>query len=621
VITPDEASLPAIQVNALRPYASLVMFQCPHGQQQAAFALLWAAIVKATCAVRIGSTAVIESGLAGIEQYLGNSNPSFESIDEANGFIYRTQRPSSWAQPTSEYIDTRYFLALIIRRRSLLALHCESSARDSVLRWLSRNPQTLLRLVPEDILQGAFLKGEAKVLWLRGAHAPRPTRPDSKQLSGRRLQEALNPLDDNTFAMMSARAALPPDANRTAFIGNVGTTPQKGTVWNRPTNNFDEFVRLVSEVMTTIEEISSTGEGVDRPYPILASATNDLSQVSGAYDAVALPLESSPLESEIDPDLVAAAEVLERAVMIIHPRENGADFVMDVGLDGAIGGSILAQATLNAGRVHFNFGFHGSPTNPEMVRAVLDGLGYGDELITVYYDSGHSISGGRIIVPSVRPEPFRNWSFRDFSGYDITLEKPDGARSPQAIHAEIGRDGDRSLFAWVTKNYSEGFLICDDGPGEVSDFLHLAYDCTLSYIHVKAASTRSANRGVAVGAYEVLASQAVKNLAVLTTRTLGQRLHFPFVSEPACWVDGLRVSARDKFLDALEYHGPQDDTRVIVVQPHVNKMLYDRLKTASSTDEVSRNQTRLQLLETLLNAARGAAMAVGGDLITVGAMA
>lgn len=120
-------------------------------------------------------------------------------LDQAGGFVYRTIRPPSWAMPDSPYADVEHELALVMRRGQLLALSGPGALRKSVVRWLQRNPQQVLRTVDADVLQGAFLSGEGKVLWLRGAHAPRTTKPDSKQLSGRHLQEALNPLDDNSL--------------------------------------------------------------------------------------------------------------------------------------------------------------------------------------------------------------------------------------------------------------------------------------------------------------------------------------------------------------------------------------------------------------------------------------
>jgi hypothetical protein len=305
--------------------------------------------------------------------------------------------------------------------------------------------------------------------------------------------------------------------------------------------------------------------------------------------------------------------------MIVHGHQNDAAFTIDVGLDGAIGGTILAQPGSTPSGVHLQFGPQGAATNPETVRQILEALRYGDDLYVVYYDSGHTISAGAIVSPSTRAEPYRRWDFRDFAGFDITREKPD-RDPPQQIHNAIGLPGDTSLFGWVVATYRTGYLICDDGPGEVADFLHIAHDCTLTFIHVKAANTSNPTRGVAVGAYELVSSQAVKNLTVLTTQLLRQRIESPTVPNPASWVDGQRVADRTPFLEALDYVGPQDDKRVVIVQPHMNKELYKRLKGAGVTPDLTLNQRRLQLLETLLNASRSAAIYVGGDLITVGAL-
>jgi hypothetical protein len=67
------------------------------------------------------------------------------------------------------------------------------------------------------------------------------------------------------------------------------------------------------------------------------------------------------------------------------------------------------------------------------------------------------------------------------SGYRVDKEKPNG-RTPEEIHAAIGENGDDSLFAWVVQAYRSGTLLCDDGPGEVADFLHIDDNGTLSLI-------------------------------------------------------------------------------------------------------------------------------------------
>jgi hypothetical protein len=66
------------------------------------------------------------------------------------------------------------------------------------------------------------------------------------------------------------------------------------------------------------------------------------------------------------------------------------------------------------------------------------------------------------------------------------------ARQPgQSLRDAIAVADDDSLFAWVVKRFGDGWLVCDDGPGEVADFLHIANDGTLTIIHVKAAGNHS----------------------------------------------------------------------------------------------------------------------------------
>jgi len=40
-------------------------------------------------------------------------------------------------------------------------------------------------------------------------------------------------------------------------------------------------------------------------------------------------------------------------------------------------------------------------------------------------------------------------------------------------------------FAWVVEKVGPGWLTCDDGSGEVADFVHIAPDETLTLLHVK----------------------------------------------------------------------------------------------------------------------------------------
>jgi hypothetical protein len=269
--------------------------------------------------------------------------------------------------------------------------------------------------------------------------------------------------------------------------------------------------------------------------------------------------------------------------------------------------------TADKGRVRFNFGFDNDSTltNLPAVRAVKDALEYSEELLSVYYDSGHMVDGRSIWKREVRSVPFPRWKFEDFSGFDIAKEKP--GKSPNEIDSKIGLNGDDSLFHWVMQFYSTGWLTCDDGAGEVADFVHVSPEGTLSLVHVKAANSTAGQRRIAVGTYEVVASQAAKNLVNLDPDSLHARLSSSTGMTRATWIDGVREADRSVFLDALEARSASDELRVVIVQPHVSESTYGPLRLARGSN-ASEDFYRLNLLETLLNTIRGSVTSVGADM-------
>ena len=215
---------------------------------------------------------------------------------------------------------------------------------------------------------------------------------------------------------------------------------------------------------------------------------------------------------------------------------------------------------------------------------VLDALQYTD-LLTVYYSSGHAVNSGSVWSAEVRRSPFPNWQWSDFSQFDICAEKPPEL-APQKIHDAIGQQGDRSLFAWVVKNYgSSGWLTCDDGPGEVADFVKYDGDGTLTLVHVKAAKSDSSKRRVNVTSYEVVTSQATKNLSFLNTRHLLERIANPAVSSPACWYNGGRAEGRGDLIEYLKLRPSHAPVKVVIIQPQLTEQVYK--ETHSRADETS----------------------------------
>lgn len=608
-----------IVLDALRPYISLLFLECTGNREDFAFGKLVDFMKKTRKSRAHNTCTALGSGFVNISAFLRNDPESY-GVDQIDGFIYKLESNPSWAMPGSAYVDTRHVLSIALRRGRISAVYCESSLRDAIARWLKREPRPPLTRVSQNVLQGAFLRGEAKGLWLHGTHVRSAIRPDTKHITGRRVQDALSPLEDSSFAMSAARSRLPEDAARTALLGIVGTVPRKGIVWNRQSQDFNEFLAASIEALELIEETIASGAPLDRPFPILAVESHDLSEVHGAYDILTLTPDDLPTSTDVTDEMIDAADVLQHATLKVIGSATAADFKLEAGLDGSVGGVLHATVRMSGDDVVFNFGYdYGTePTDPASVRRILDALG-NDDLFAVYYDSGHVVSPHGIGRRNINPAPFGNWHFLDFSGFDITAEKP--GKTPSEIHSTIGAGNDRSLFGWVAHHYSSGWLICDDGPGEVADFVHISPDGVLSLIHVKAAHSASPLRGISVSAFEVVAGQAAKNSRYLVDLdSLSETLMIPHTHERAAWIDGKRVPDRTEFLAMIGGLMPSDKRQVVIVQPHVSEEIYNRIRArdASKTIWRARDLLRLNSLETLLHTTRGAAVALSAELQVIG---
>ena len=617
-----EESQPLVDPNALKPYASLMILQITGQDPTLVLRTLCNQMARASGRARAGnSSMILASGVGDVSQYLRTDDNGPGDLDDIWAFIYQRQLVPGWSVIESRYTNTEHELGVVIRRNKLIAIHCNPPLRSAIQTWLDRPPRPLLERVAPAVLNGAFLAGETKGLWLRGAQTPSTSKPDSKTVAGRRLQDSLSPFEDGGYALASARASIEASEDRQAFTGTVGTTPRQSVVWNKPTSSFGEFATLVTEVLALVEKTAATGGAVEQPYPILAEESTDLSAVSNAFDIVVASAVDFPVGADVDQDLLNAIAFLEDATFIVHGVNGSPEFILEVGYRGAMAGSLRCTVVEEKRHFRFKIGYEATrtPTNPDLTRSILDALIYSNELLNVYYDSGHMLDGQSIWLRRVRNEPFPNWVFEDFSGYDISQEKPcEGG--PDLIHSKIALAGDTSLFGWVVAHYSEGWLICDDGSGEVADFVHLAPNGDLSLIHVKAAASKASSRRPAVGAYEVVASQATKNLSYLNLDILYRRLAQSPISDPASWTDGNRVPDRTEFLEMLQCRGAREKKFVVIVQPHVSEPMYSKYQPTTDTP-ANADEYRMMLLETLLNANRGPVTGLGAELVVTGSLA
>ena len=495
-------------------------------------------------------------------------------------FVRRREDPPTWAGPASDFVDVTHQLTIVLRRGGFVVVCTDKPSQERLQTWLDR--QTSLRRYPSEVLESALIRGDVKNLWLRGIHRRTSMKADGKVLSGSNVEQTLSPHEDGSYVAGSARAALPLREDLLLLKGNAGTTPRNALVWLSQRADFETFTAMAAELLDLLEDART--QGAQRPdFLAMLASPADVAEVRDAFEVIVEDPDTLPPGSLSD-ELRDVALSIRDNPPTVTGFAGSASFVLD-----------------------------GVEVVPEIVgdKVRLDGDApiLETDLLTVYYQSGHSYSRGRFWQARAPEYPFRGWRFEDFQGWDIRREKP-RADSPQQIHDNIGSD--TSLFDWVTRHYAHGWLICDDGPGEVADFLHLSAGRTLSLIHVKSAKSSSRDRDVSAAAYEVVVSQAVKNLIYVSRGHLRPRLSHPPVRSPASWIDGQRVRGRRDFLRQLDSRVATDDMRVVILQPHVSQRTYDFLR--SPAGHGSPELMRLHLLESMLNSARQSATGLNADL-------
>jgi hypothetical protein len=614
-MTPTAAILDPTQ---LRPYASFAILRYEGPDLSKACVAAMAQLRKmGERESNARAAAVLASGLPGgwVEENFGTTVESSQEPSltiDCDAIAVRVTRTASWATKEAPFSVVSDELSYVVQRGNLVAVHCPPGQVDALQRWLDGDPRPAFRRVRGAFLQVAFLRGEARGLWLRGTHRRQATKADAKNLTGMSLGNALSPFEDASFALTSGRAT----ADGAAFSiieGTVGTTPRKAWVWNARAESFRKLIEIALETLEIVADVIANPP-TDVPFPELAVELDSLTGVAAAVDAyVSEPEEVAQLPG-VGQDLIDDAELLRDVLIDVVGEPNNPNFTLVVGPDGVETGRLRCRPKMNGDHVSIDIGLDGTPTDSAMTAAIRDALGQG-ELLNIHYDTGHVVARSGLTKVNTMHQSFRNWRFVDVAGIDFRREKP-AALTPQAVHDGIGVAGEDSLFSWIAREMTDGYLTCDDGSNEVADFVHLAPDGTLTFVHVKAAGKAAAHR-VATGVFELVAAQAEKNLRFLVPERLVAALKSSPL-HPAVWKDGKRQADRTAMIAALEARSPIAESRVVVLQPHHNQTMHSSLQALATSGGSSRDLSRFVLIETLLNSARAAAVGMGSDLFVWG---
>lgn len=538
---------------------------------------------------------------------LGDSGPR-KLISQANevsrgelaaGYLhYLEETPAPWTL-NRNVVDETNQLILVCRRNRHVAIYLsDTSWRANIVKQFGKTGAkglSELEKIAPGLLNAAFVKGAARTLWLSGAHARTSIKADNKILSGISLQDALDPVGDQTYYFTAARCASDFDNGVVA----VGTSPRGSRIWVGSSRSWDEFATPVTAILKHLE---ATTQPVDAPIPVVAVTSIDTANISDAFDLGIIPPEL--LSDEGDEQ---AREEMEQWAYYSHfnvLEKSDANFTAEVTLKGVV-----------LGTIEFQMDF----TDPENVKWQLEGRASSEETeddlenavaicrrtnwVKIWYESGHTIAEGHILKIRHRDFPFQDFAWIDFSEYDVTREKP------SALTLDVIGEED-SLFCWVKNSWppkdlgdsAGGWLACDDGSMEIADFIHLDDSSNppkLSLIHVKASDSANPTRQVSVSDYEIVTSQAIKNLRSLDREILSDGLKNGVDKKVGALVWRHRRPAkggRDAMLKALDKIGASYQRQVVIVQPRLTQAReeYARQKPKS------RDAARLRQLDTLL---------------------
>jgi len=555
------------------------------------------------------TTIIVDSRRSVVETFRANKLDGLEM----QALVYKHRRLSSWAN--DEFYDETHELIVFAVKADFIALCCsEPSARDRLVRKLT-GCSTLPRL----LLEQAFVGTQATAMWLSGTHTPTASKANAKAMTGPALEFALDPLGDQSFyySAVKSRGSYDPDIA-------VGTSPSASRIWvNRP-KDWSKFGDELNAVLAHCKRaIASVGPS--QPWiQVLAQDAGDISTATNPY-AVALMAPELLSDNEID------AEVRENAINWAYEAQfeivahHGPSPTCLVKFKGQEIGTVDFTFRTVAEKAITTASWTNSVAGYERERETFSTLAGRPECLRIYYDDGTTLSDGRLFNPAYRDQRF-NWVFKDFTGYAITDEKPKvwGGKSLADVIANKKTDGsnDNSLFAYVVeKMFPTGWLASDDGSMEFADFVHIdkiSHKVTL--IHVKGSNKSSASREVSVSNYEVVVSQAIKNIRHLDRSTLASVLDAGKQKKisGAVWLDGKKQPNRKQLIKFAKTLKPDHEKCVIVLQPQLTQRENDACVGGKPTATRYRI-IRMKQLDTLMLSARLSCGAVGAEFVSIGA--
>ncbi|OJX16995.1 MAG: hypothetical protein BGO82_05605 [Devosia sp. 67-54] len=474
-----------------------------------------------------------------------------------------------------------------MRQRLVELISFGSAGDDRKTISLSRTAEPIDR----ETLENAFVKGRTKSAWLDGLHVPTELKADRKVLSGPNLRYALDHFDDQTFLYSAAISEVPQASGE---IARIGVSHAKGTLWTKSTKTFDEFAdelkSLVKAIRTAIADPKTVADLERAGLPVVAkpAVTASLPLLSDGFDVgyeAPTTQETELLTGEIS-EPVLLDEWQRRGSFVVNEAETAKARPSEI-IAGAYFDSILLatirfepvrRTDTSVEILHRVLSYEVDKADERMV-ALDKSLMKRNTNLTLRYGSGHVVQNSVLYAMRFHDVIFENWQWKKFAPaadgkkYKLRDEKPTkrGGKGKMVYAPELIGKSD-SLFCYVRNNIADLIstashpvndwqLLCDDGSGEIADFIALSSNRKLvTFIHVKATKTGSATT-ISVTPFSEVVSQATKNLRNFDHGLLIQGINDRTTdrNKDLVWRQDGTATNRAKFCTELDKLRPMDE--------------------------------------------------------------
>ncbi|ROQ30636.1 hypothetical protein [Gallaecimonas pentaromativorans] len=532
-----------------------------------------------------------------IDDFKDGSNYSENSqYYESNGdveslmvrlYTYQLDKKPSWWQ-LSPNSNLEQHVAIFIQYGSFVAIHFSQGELKEKLRkaLIKTNYFSNLRPVSLATLNDLFINEEdIRTLWMQSVSGNSPFMPKSKTIGGEELADKLDPIVDQFFMMSAVRTK---SENETS----VGINPFKSVIWKGKCGSWSSFENQVVEIL---DKLNRSVTRRKKPISILAYPIDDITDLQGYYDFSLIDKDFIPEECVQDRELIENIE----SEFVIVPSTSPSSILNGcvVSIDILESSNKVAVLTAYPEIEDYSISFTkisvtelSKNKNKNKFRRVERLFSHYPHLIKCWYESGHSIIGGLAFENEYRDVVFDGFIWHGFSRYSVIKEKP-GSDPRRPDFSLIGRDD--SLFSWVRLNWNsawmekngcfsdnqKGWFFCDDGSGEIADFIHMRKKDDVYYIsliHVKAAGSDRKERKLSVGVFDTVVAQAVKNMRHVRRKNLYEELKGRgSLSKKKCWFDNQEMNPEDFLLELNTIKESQTKYKVIVIQPHITKNSYN----------------------------------------------